>query len=161
MAFEKAVALNEIASCIPLRIIQLKQRHAVSYLVRLYDGVCEWPVCLGLASSVMMEKKMKDKAREQFQKLVRKEFVFITTTCYAGNIPGAFTSINEYIEAARELDVTEATAFDESEIKALVSQLSPFRVLRMNEETRAIVLPALQKHGFTLEFLEDPATPKK
>lgn len=91
----------------------------------------------------VMVKLYKEKAAEQFRKLVLEKIEWISKDCWPSNLEFQLKKLNNIIEAGKKMEVTTASTFSELEIQELADQIGPFRVLEMNGEIQSILIGIL------------------
>ena len=89
----------------------------------------------------------KDKATQQFKKVLLDKISWISEKCWPEVLELRLKEMNRVIEAGKKMGVTAASIFTEAEIKELAEQFAPFRVLEMNEEIRSLLFRVLNAKG--------------
>lgn len=92
-------------------------------------------------------EKIRPVAKMAFENKLRNQLEWVTEKCYPHNLDIAIKDLNEILKAAILLGVGPNAQLQEYEIKKLVEDLAPLKVLGMKDEIREELIFILNTIG--------------
>ena len=92
-----------------------------------------------------METNLKEKAKQQFEKMIKEEVQWIAKNVWPENVKHRLNRISRIIEAAKQLEAIddEIELLNELEVNKLTEKIVPLRILEMTDEVELILIDAL------------------